>query len=84
VGVIDHPARDDAQGRYHEGERLRRVGYTIEYSAVAHDPAVLADPWAPPVRVLRRSTSELEEPPRCEERDLAHMVDPTQYHENPR
>jgi hypothetical protein len=65
-------------------ERLRRVGDTIEYQAVAHDPAVLAEPWALPSRVLRRSTSELEEPPRCEERDLEHMVDPAQYHENPR
>jgi hypothetical protein len=65
-------------------ERLRRVGDTIEYQATAHDPAVLAEPWTLPSRVLRRSDRELEEPPRCEERDLEHMVDATQYHENPR
>jgi hypothetical protein len=65
-------------------ERLRRVGDTIEYQAVAHDPAVLLEPWTLPKRVLRRSATELEEPPRCEERDLAHMVDASQYHENPR
>jgi hypothetical protein len=65
-------------------ERLRRAGDTIEYQAVAHDPAVLVEPWAPPPRVLQRSAKEIEEPPRCEERDLLHMVDPSQYHENPR
>jgi hypothetical protein len=65
-------------------ERLRRAGDTIEYQAVAHDPVVLLEPWASPTRVLRRSTRELEEPPRCEERDLDHMVDPSQHHENPR
>ena len=65
-------------------ERLRRVGDTIEYQATAHDPAVLAEPWALRPRVLRRSRQQLEEPPRCEERDLANMVDPSQFHENPR
>jgi hypothetical protein len=65
-------------------ERLRRVGDTIEYQATAYDPAVLAEPWTLPLRVLRRSDRELEEPPRCEERDLEHMVDATQYHDNPR
>ncbi len=65
-------------------ERLRRVGDTIEYRSTAYDPAVLAEPWALPARVLRRSSERLEEPPRCEERDLANMVDPSQFHENPR
>ena len=65
-------------------ERLRRGGDTIEYQAEAHDPAVLAEPWRLPARVLRRSDRELEEPPRCEERDLPHMVDQSQYHDTPR
>jgi hypothetical protein len=64
-------------------ERLRRVGDTIHYQAVAHDPAVLVEPWAMRPRELSRTTSELEESPRCEERDLEHMVDGS-YHENPR
>ncbi len=64
-------------------ERLRRVGDTIQYQAVAHDPAVLAEPWTLRPRELSRSTDELEESPRCEERDLEHMVDGS-YHENPR
>jgi hypothetical protein len=64
-------------------ERLRRVGDKIQYQAVAHDPAVLAEPWAMRPRELSRSAIELEESPRCEERDLEHMVD-GQYHENPR
>jgi hypothetical protein len=65
-------------------ERLRRAGDTIEYQATAHDPAVLAEPWAMKPRVLARSSRPLEEPPRCEERDLEDMVDPSQFHENPR
>jgi hypothetical protein len=65
-------------------ERLRRAGDTLEYQATAYDPAVLAEPWTLPARVLTRSDRALEEPPRCEERDLEHMVDATQYHENPR
>ena len=64
-------------------ERLRRVGDTIQYQAVAHDPAVLAEPWVMRPRELSRSTVELEESPRCEERDLEHMVDGSS-HENPR
>ena len=64
-------------------ERLRRVGDTIQYQAVAHDPAVLQEPWVMKPRELSRSAVELEEPPRCEERDLEHMVDGS-YHENPR
>jgi hypothetical protein len=65
-------------------ERLRRMGNTIEYQATAYDSAVLAEPWVMRPRVLQRSPEELEEPPRCEERDLEQMVDPTQFHENPR
>ena len=65
-------------------ERLRRVGDTIEYQATAHDPAVLAEPWALRPRVLTRSAQQLEEPPRCEERDLEDMVDESQFHDNPR
>jgi hypothetical protein len=64
-------------------ERLRRVGDTIEYQATAHDPEVLIEPWAMRARSLSRSPVELEESPRCEERDLEHMVEGL-YHENPR
>jgi hypothetical protein len=65
-------------------ERLRRVGDTLEYQAIVHDPAVLIEPWALVPRKLQRSTQELEESPRCEERDLEHMVDRSQHHDNPR
>jgi hypothetical protein len=64
-------------------ERLRRAGDTIEYEAVAHDPTVLSEPWSPRPRVLSRLETEIEESPRCEERDLEHMVDGSS-HENPR
>jgi hypothetical protein len=64
-------------------ERLRREGDTLQYQAVAHDPAVLVEPWVMRPRELSRSTVELEETPRCDERDLEHMVDGS-YHENPR
>ena len=65
-------------------ERLGRVGDTLEWQATAYDPAVLAEPWTTRRRVMQRSDRELEEPPRCEERDLEHMVDPSQFHANPR
>jgi len=64
-------------------ERLRRVGDTIQYQAIVHDPAILVEPWVMRPRDLRLSRQELEEPPRCEERDLVHMVDGS-HHENPR
>lgn len=64
-------------------ERLRRVGNTIEYEAVAHDPAVLAAPWQARVQTLWLTDQEIEEPVPCEERDLDDMMDGS-YHENPR
>lgn len=64
-------------------ERLRRVGDTIEYQAVVHDPALLIEPWALRPQKLWLAARELEESARCEDRDLSHMVDGS-YHENPR
>jgi hypothetical protein len=64
-------------------ERLRRVGNTIEYQATAHDPAVLAEPWAARPRMLQLTDREMEEPARCEDRSLANMKDGT-HHDNPR
>ena len=64
-------------------ERLRRVGNTIEWTATAHDPAVLAEPWTPPARTLTLTNEELEESARCEDRSLAHMQD-LSNHDNPR
>ena len=64
-------------------ERLRRVGDTIEWTATAHDPAVLAEPWTAPARTLKLTDQELEESARCEDRSLAHMQD-LSNHDNPR
>jgi hypothetical protein len=64
-------------------ERLRRVGDTIQYEAIAHDPAVLAEPWVARRQTLWITDLELEEPARCDDRDLAHVVDGTS-HDNPR
>ena len=64
-------------------ERLRRVGNTIEYEAVAYDPDVLTEPWPARVQTLWLTDRALEEPVPCEERDLEHMTDAS-YHENPR
>ena len=64
-------------------ERLQRVGDTIIYEAVAEDPEVLAEPFALKPMTLWVSTEELSEPARCDDRDLAHMVDGS-YHSNPR
>jgi len=64
-------------------ERLRRVGDTIEYQATAYDPAVLAEPWITRPRTLKLTDQELEEPDRCEDQDLAHVIDGS-HHDNPR
>jgi hypothetical protein len=64
-------------------ERLRRVGDTIEYTATSHDPAVLVEPWNSKPYTMWITSMELEEPARCEDRDLDHVVDGT-HHDNPR
>ena len=64
-------------------ERLRRVGDTIEYQAIANDPEVLAEPWALRPQTIWLTDQELEEPIHCQDRDLAHVVDGT-HHDNPR
>jgi hypothetical protein len=64
-------------------ERLRRVGDTIEYAAVVHDPDVLAEPWAVRPQTIWLTDVEVEEPVPCSDRDLDHMVDKT-FHANPR
>ena len=64
-------------------ERFTRVGDTIQYAATAEDPAVLVKPYAMTPMRLWVSDRELEEPARCEDRDLPHMVDGS-FHGNPR
>lgn len=64
-------------------ERLYRVGNTIDYEAVAYDPAVLVEPWQARVQTLWLADRELEEPLPCEDRDLEHLTEGS-YHENPR
>jgi hypothetical protein len=64
-------------------ERLRRVGDSIEYQAVAHDPAVLVEPWAMRPQTLRLTDQEIEESPRCEDRDIEHIIDGS-HHDNVR
>ena len=64
-------------------ERLRRAGDTIEYTATAHDPTVLAEPWNSKSYTMWITSQELEEPARCEDRDLEHVVDGS-HHDNPR
>ena len=64
-------------------EYLRRIGNTIEYKAVAEDPAVLAEPWHIPTRMLALSDEPLPEPLPCVEQDLDHVIDGT-HHDNAR
>ena len=64
-------------------ERLRRVGDTIQYEATAHDPAVLVEPWKERTQALWLSDREIEESPRCEDRDLDLIKDGS-HHDNPR
>jgi hypothetical protein len=64
-------------------ERLRRVGDTIQYEAVAHDPSVLVEPWKERTQTLWLTDREIEESPRCEDRDLDLIKDGS-HHDNPR
>jgi hypothetical protein len=64
-------------------ERLRRVGDTIQYEAVAQDPAVLIEPWKERTQTLWLTEREIEESPRCEDRDLDLITDGS-HHDNPR
>ena len=64
-------------------ERLRRTGDKLEYRATSYDAAVLAEPWEGRVRNLQITDQELDEPVRCEDRDLSHMVD-NSHHSNAR
>jgi hypothetical protein len=64
-------------------ERLRRTGDKLEYRVTSYDPAVLAEPWEGRVRNLQMTDREIEEPVRCEDRDLAHVVNGA-HHDNVR
>jgi hypothetical protein len=64
-------------------ERLRRVGNAIEYSAVADDPEVLAEPWKLQPRRMQLTAVEMAEPAPCFDQDLQLMQDGS-YHANPR
>lgn len=65
-------------------ERLSRDGDTLHYEAIAHDPEVLAEPWAARPRDLSLSDWELEESAPCVERSLDEMVDRSVHHPNAR
>lgn len=64
-------------------ERFRRVGDTIEYRATVQDPSVLVEPWSPKGQMMWITDIEIEEPARCEDRDIDHIIDGS-HHDNPR
>jgi len=64
-------------------ERLRRVGDTLQYEATASDPPVLVEPWKERTQTLWLTDREIEESPRCEDRDLDLIKDGS-HHDNPR
>jgi hypothetical protein len=65
-------------------ERLRRTaGDTLEWTATAYDPAVLAEPYTPAKRIAKLTDLEIVESPPCIDRSLANMVDGS-HHTNPR
>jgi hypothetical protein len=64
-------------------ETLRRAGDKLEYRATAYDPAVLAEPWEGRLRTLQITDREIDEPLRCEDRDLEHVVNGA-HHDNVR
>jgi hypothetical protein len=64
-------------------ERLKRSGDTIEWSATASDPQVLAKPWQVRPRIAKATDEPVAEAAPCIERDLEHVVDGS-HHTNPR
>lgn len=64
-------------------ERFRRVGDTIEWRATVYDPAVLSEPWSLKPQMMWITDIEIEEPARCEDRDVEHIIDGS-HHDNPR
>jgi hypothetical protein len=64
-------------------ERLQRNRDTLEWSATAYDPAVLAKPWEVRPRIAKLSNEPVAEAAPCIERDLEHVVDGS-HHTNPR
>ena len=64
-------------------ERFRRVGDTIEWRATVNDSAVLSEPWSLKPQVMWITDIEIEEPARCEDRDVEHIIDGS-HHDNPR
>ena len=64
-------------------ERFRRVGDTIEWRATVNDPAILTEPWSLKPQVMWITDIEIEEPARCEDRDVEHIIDGS-HHDNPR
>lgn len=65
-------------------ERLTRTGDKLVWQATAHDPAVLAEPWAMRPRTATLTDIEILQAPRCIDRDLPMMRDVTLSHDNPR
>jgi hypothetical protein len=64
-------------------ERLTRHGDTLQWTATAYDPKVLAEPWVQGPRTVRATSDELIEATPCVEQSIKHMVDGS-HHPNPR
>jgi hypothetical protein len=64
-------------------ETLRRTGDKLDYRATSYDPTVLAEPWEGRLRTLQITDREIDEPLRCEDRDLEHVVNGA-HHDNVR
>ena len=64
-------------------ERLTRTGNKLTYQAISYDPAVLVEPWEGRVRNLQITDQQIDEPLRCEDRDLEHVVNGA-HHDNVR
>ena len=62
---------------------FRRVGDAIEWRATVYDPEVLAEPWSLEPQMMWVTNIEIEEPARCEDRDVPHIVDGS-HHDTPR
>jgi len=64
-------------------ERIKRTKDTLEWTATAYDPKVLAEPWTMNTRIAHLTDQEIAEAAPCLERDIDHIVDGS-HHTNPR
>ena len=69
------PHRKDVPASY--------LGDAVGRFETVNDPSILVEPWSLKPQVMWITDIEIEEPARCEDRDVEHIIDGS-HHDNPR